>query len=115
MSNLIAISLSIFTDSFCKKILYSLVAILFIVFGVVDVYAQKLSYDNYIIRNFRHGDGLIDAQINTFLKDKDGFVWLGTPSSIQRFDGVKSVLYTFDGSTACVNVIYQCSNGELLA
>lgn len=94
--------------------LCKLVAILFIVFCAVDGNAQKLSYDNYMVRNFRHGDGLIDAQINVILKDKDGFVWLGTPSNVQRFDGVKNVLYTFEGEGAGVNVIYQCSDGELL-
>ncbi len=115
MSYLIAISIFIFTGLLCKKMLCKLMAILFIVFCSMDTSAHKLSYDNYTVRNFRHGDGLIDAQINTILKDKNGFIWLGTPSNVQRFDGVKSVLYTFEGNGAGVNVIYQCSDGGLLA
>lgn len=115
MSYLIAISIFIFTGLLCKKMLCKLMAILFIVFCSMDSSAHKLSYDNYTVRNFRHGDGLIDAQINTILKDKNGFIWLGTPSNVQRFDGVKSVLYTFEGNGAGVNVIYQCSDGGLLA
>ncbi|WP_460432765.1 hybrid sensor histidine kinase/response regulator transcription factor [Arachidicoccus ginsenosidivorans] len=33
------------------------------------------------------GDGLIHNQVNCIMKDAKGFVWLGTPSGLSRYDG----------------------------
>ena len=41
-------------------------------------------------RSFNHldvGDGLIHNQVNCIMKDAKGFVWMGTPSGLSRYDG----------------------------
>lgn len=72
-------------------------------------------YENMSIRNFRHGDGIVDAWINCMMKDCDGFMWFGTFSNVLRFDGINSECYTFPpGEETGVNKIYQNVKGEIL-
>ena len=71
--------------------------------------------ENLTIRNFRHGNGLADAQVNCIMKDSDGFIWLGSPSDIQRFDGIQNTRYTFYADFGGnVNTIFQMSGGRIL-
>ena len=45
-------------------------------------------------------DGLSSNIINAIYKDKRGFVWLGTQTGLDRFDGVSVVTYPqFSGHT----------------
>jgi signal transduction histidine kinase/ligand-binding sensor domain-containing protein/DNA-binding response OmpR family regulator len=49
-----------------------------------DIYAQPPAYQ------FRHldvNDGLTDNQVTCFFKDAKGFLWIGTSSGLNRFDG----------------------------
>lgn len=70
---------------------------------------------NYIFRNIQNGDGLIDPQINSIIKDSDGFIWVGTPSNVQRFDGTQIVCYDFPyNQKSVVNTLIQCHEGSIL-
>ncbi len=72
-------------------------------------------YENMSIRNFRHGDGIVDAWINCMMKDCDGFMWFGTLSNVLRFDGIGTECYTFPlGEKAGVNKILQNVRKEIL-
>ena len=45
---------------------------------------------NYMFRHLEVADGLSNNSVYAILKDKDGFMWFGTNSGLNRFDG-----YTF--------------------
>lgn len=50
--------------------------------------AQRL-----IVRSFSIEDGLANGQIHSILKDRDGFLWIGTWDGVSRFDGVSFTSY----------------------
>lgn len=65
----------------------------------VFVFSQKQSY-NFLKINT--GNGLSHNQVNAILKDSDGFVWLGTMSGLNRYDGyeIKTFRKKLDDSTS---------------
>ncbi|MCH5686249.1 hypothetical protein LWM68_19495 [Niabella sp. W65] len=65
----------------------------------VLVFAQKQTY-NFLKVNT--GNGLSHNQVNAILKDTDGFVWFGTLSGLNRYDGyeVKTFRRKLDDSTS---------------
>ncbi len=50
-------------------------------------------------------DGLSDNKVNVILKDREGFVWIGSASGLNRFDGyeLKAFLHNGDDSTSIIN------------
>ena len=53
------------------------------------------------IKRFSASDGLPDLTIYSMAKDKNGFLWLGTPSGLVRYDGYEFRRYSKD-----VNSLY---------
>ena len=51
---------------------------------VLSVFAQSDHYSFYKLDNYR---GLSHNQVNAILKDQDGFLWFGTVSGLNRYDG----------------------------
>lgn len=49
-----------------------------------------LALANYLFKTIDAKDGLTSSQVNCILKDSRGFVWMGTPAGLYRYDG-----YTF--------------------
>ena len=47
------------------------------------------------VRNLDNGSGLLDPQVNCITKDSKGFIWFGTFTTIQRFDGVQFKCFNF--------------------
>lgn len=47
----------------------------------------------FFINHFRFEDGLASNQLLTIHQDQKGFVWIGTPNGLQRFDGRKFMNY----------------------
>ena len=47
----------------------------------------------YLFKTLDARNGLTISQINCVMKDSRGYVWLGTPAGLYRFDG-----YTFRSS-----------------
>ena len=43
--------------------------------------------DIYMFKTLDARNGLTSSQINCILKDKRGFIWLGTPAGLYRYDG----------------------------
>jgi signal transduction histidine kinase/ligand-binding sensor domain-containing protein/DNA-binding response OmpR family regulator len=64
--------------------------------------AQK---EQYKFRHLTINDGLSHNQVNTIFKDKTGFVWIGTNSGLNRFDGYQVKTYRSDSrdSASLVN------------
>jgi signal transduction histidine kinase/ligand-binding sensor domain-containing protein/DNA-binding response OmpR family regulator len=50
----------------------------------LSVFAQSDHYNFYKLDN---NTGLSNNQVNSILKDQDGFLWFGTMSGLNRFDG----------------------------
>lgn len=62
-----------------------------------QVYATKNNYNfQYITLN----EGLSHADANTIIKDNKGFLWIGTYSGLNRFDGIhiKSYYNNLEGA-----------------
>jgi ligand-binding sensor domain-containing protein len=49
-------------------------------------FAQKSRYGFF---HYSPDDGLIDNTVRCFLKDRNGFLWIGTNSGLSRFDGYR--------------------------
>ncbi len=60
--------------------------VLTIIMAFLPLYAAGI----YMFKTLDARNGLNSSQINCILKDSRGFVWLGTPAGLYRYDG-----YTF--------------------
>ncbi|HEX5149793.1 MAG TPA: two-component regulator propeller domain-containing protein [Parafilimonas sp.] len=63
------------------------------------------------------GNGLSDNDVNCFLQDRQGFMWIGTNDGLNRYDGYNFKVYQPDAlnknslSSAQVNCLYEDKNG----
>jgi ligand-binding sensor domain-containing protein/serine phosphatase RsbU (regulator of sigma subunit) len=53
-----------------------------------NIYAQKLQFDNYDIRN-----GLPSNVIMDIIQDKKGYMWFATQNGVSRYDGYRFINY----------------------
>ena len=64
-------------------------------------------------------NGLSDNQVNSFLKDKSGFMWIGTNGGLNRFDGqtFKSFKYAPTNPNSIqnnfINKLFEDNNGDI--
>ena len=49
-----------------------------------------VSAQSYLFKHLEVSDGLSNNSVNTIYKDRDGFMWFGTTTGLNRYDG-----YTF--------------------
>lgn len=61
--------------------------------SVLSVSAQP---KNFQFRQLNVNDGLSHNQVTCFLKDRRGFLWIGTASGLNRFDGYSLDIYRND-------------------
>ena len=62
-------------------------------------------------------DGLSDLVVNSIYKDSIGYIWLGTGSALDRFDGTRVRSFWIPGDNAMlkrVNSITETSDGSIL-
>ena len=67
-----------------------------LVFVVFSVFAK--SPQAYLVHQLGLEQGLLHSNVTTEVQDTLGFIWLGTPSGLQRFDGTR--LHTFQNPLA---------------
>ena len=75
-----------------------------------------LMADTFTFRNFSSADGLLDLTVSTIYKDSKGYLWLGTATSVERFDGVRFKHYPVFGNNEklkWVNVITETAGNQL--
>jgi signal transduction histidine kinase/DNA-binding response OmpR family regulator/ligand-binding sensor domain-containing protein len=68
-----------------------LVASLLLSLGPQQVSAQEYQLT---VRHWDIEDGLLERTIDNWFEDKEGFIWLVTPSGVQRFDGYEFTTWT---------------------
>ena len=66
---------------------------------------MRAALQNIEFSSLNNRDGLSNSQVNAILKDKTGYVWFGTQSGLNRFDGfrMKTFLYSATNQTSLVN------------
>ena len=82
-----------------------------------NLFAQSLT--DYSNLRFEHlvGNGLSDNDINCFLQDRQGFMWIGTNDGLNRYDGYNFKVYQPDAlnknsiSSAQISSLYEDKNG----
>jgi ligand-binding sensor domain-containing protein/two-component sensor histidine kinase len=60
--------------------------------------AVRAQVQDYRFFHYSSDEGLIDNTANCFLKDRNGFLWIGTNSGLSRFDGFSFTNYTCNPS-----------------
>jgi len=74
-----------------RKDIFSLLLSLWYLFGACPVSAQINRFDHYQV-----SDGLSQSVILSVFQDSDGFIWFGTQSGLNRYDGYEFVNYFND-------------------
>lgn len=62
---------------------------LFVLFG-----AALAAQPEFVSRTWRTQDGLPENRVRALAQTPDGYLWIGTPGGLARFDGVRFVVYT---------------------
>lgn len=65
------------------------------VFGIISLQGI-LAQSNYIFHQLKTSEGFSSTNVKTFLRDSYGFLWIGTESGLNRYDGYEFKLYTTD-------------------
>ena len=48
-----------------------------------------MAQDSYMFKHLDTKNGLSNSQVNYIFKDSKGFMWFGTASGLNRYDGYK--------------------------
>ena len=65
-------------------------------FIVLGQYLYALESDNYKFNRIDAEAGISDNEIKCIYKDQTGFLWFGTPSGLNRYDGYEVITYKQD-------------------
>ena len=61
---------------------------------VSSLWSTHTDFGNFFFHIVNREDGLSDNKVNTILQDSQGFIWFGTASRLNRYDGIS--IKTFD-------------------
>lgn len=65
-------------------------------FSACFISVCKAQPDNYIFKHLTMADGLISNKVCALFQDKEGFMWIGTQTGLQRYDGKRFKNYVAD-------------------
>ncbi len=82
----------------------------YILYLYVILYSHHLYAYQETFRSLSVSDGMTDLVVNTIYKDARGFVWFGTDSSVERFDGIRLKKYSFGADVNKNNRVYDLKN-----
>ncbi|MEI6075176.1 MAG: two-component regulator propeller domain-containing protein [Verrucomicrobiota bacterium] len=54
---------------------------------------ERTSVPEFLLRNWDMDDGLPSTRINAIARTPDGYLWVGTPNGLARFDGARFVVF----------------------
>lgn len=83
---------------------------------IILIFSSSLYSQEYMFRGLSGTEGLSDLVIGALYKDSCGYVWLGTATSVERFDGVHLKHYPIYASSErwkWVNTIIETSGNRL--
>lgn len=83
---------------------------------LVSIFCVATYAQSYVFRGLSGTEGLSDLVIGALYKDSCGYVWLGTATSVERFDGVHLKHYPIYASSErwkWVNTIIETSGNRL--
>jgi two-component system sensor histidine kinase/response regulator len=69
--------------------------------GLLLLFTSTIQAKSYYatVERISVGDGLPETTVYSFAKDKAGFLWLGMPTALARFDGYQFRTFTKNGQT----------------
>src|SRR3982750_747756 len=82
----------------------------------LPVFAQSEHYNFYKLDNYT---GLSHNQVNAILKDQDGFLWFGTMSGLNRYDGYSYRVFrkNYNDSSSLldnsIQALYELPGGKM--
>ncbi len=62
-------------------------------FWTLAFQAFALRAEDYNVRNWHMEEGLPDGEITALAQTPDGYLWIGTPKGLARFDGIRFRVY----------------------
>ncbi|MGB8192317.1 MAG: hypothetical protein WCF67_10385, partial [Chitinophagaceae bacterium] len=80
------------TASFSYKFIFSLAV------TVISQIAATAQLPDYQLNRIQEEEGLQTADVINIARDKKGFMWLATQSSVQQFDGRHTLHFSFNES-----------------
>ncbi len=85
-----------------QNIFFSLLLFVFLTNGInVPIYGQSQS----IFKKIDQTNGLSNDRVSSIVKEKNGFVWIGTDNGLNRYDGNKIKIYNKQNSALSSNDI----------
>ena len=61
--------------------------------AVAALASERSSVPDFLLRNWDMDDGLPSTRINAIARTPDGYLWVGTPNGLSRFDGARFVVF----------------------
>ena len=89
-----------------KKTFYTLLYIA----GIISIWLLPLQAFGSIKldgKRLSAKDGLSCNTVNDIIQDRDGFIWLGTPNGMSRYDGYQFINFTNFDYPHILNAMYQ--------
>lgn len=84
---------------------------------IVALFVLLVSYAPYaqtsIFRGLSVTEGLSDLVVNALYKDSIGYVWIGTGTSLERFDGVHLKRYLVSGNNEKLKRVNAIAETEI--
>lgn len=84
---------------------------IYILFSCLTAFAEP-----YLFRGLTGADGLSDLTVAALYKDSCGYVWIGTSTTVERFDGIRVKRYPIPGANEklkWVNTICETSGNRI--
>ena len=96
-----------------RKPLYIIITLI----GIILIsLPSNVNAHSYKFRSLSSNEGLTDLIVNSLYKDSQGYVWIGTGSTLERFDGTHLFHYKIKGANQNlkrVNTIAQTADGNI--
>jgi ligand-binding sensor domain-containing protein len=88
--------------------LYKQSLFIFFIFSAAFIHAQEPAHFQFTRQT--PASGLITHELNSIIQDNDGYIWIGTPEGLQRFDGIRYKTFRHqdnDPRSIATNLLWQ--------